>query len=90
MTGQALGAPNISRQSVHEGGNVVSPTHQSPLMPRRYPWYLFSVRVWVDRRAIVPPEGLSQWKIPVTPPGIEPAIAACSTKPQPTVPTRPS
>ena len=31
----------ISRQSAHEGGNVVSPMHQLPSPPRRYPWYSF-------------------------------------------------
>ena len=28
----------ISRQSAHEGGKVVSPTHQLPLPPRKYSW----------------------------------------------------
>jgi len=34
-------ASQISRQSAHEGGKVVSPTHRPPLPPRKYSWYLF-------------------------------------------------
>jgi hypothetical protein len=31
----------ISRQSAHEGGKVVSPTHRPPLPPRKVSWYSF-------------------------------------------------
>ena len=33
--------PQISRQSAHEGGKVVSPTHRPTLPPRKYSWCSF-------------------------------------------------
>ena len=73
--GQTLRFPGvwgsqISRQSAHEVSKVVSPTHRPPL-PREIFLLLISVRGWVDPKATVRPEGLCQWKIPMTQSGSE-------------------
>ena len=73
--GQALRVPgvwdsHVSRESAQEGGKVVSPTRRSPLHPKEKAPILIFVRVWDETRAIVRPEGLCQWKIPMTPSGI--------------------
>jgi hypothetical protein len=75
--GEALRVPGswgsqISRQSAHESVKVIS-VRTGRLYPRKYFWYSFLLRGWVNPRAIVRPEGLCQRKIPMTPWGIEPA-----------------
>jgi hypothetical protein len=85
---QALRVPEvwgyqISRQSAHEGDKVVSPNQRPPLSPRKYSWYSFLLEV----ESIPGPRGgrknLCQWKILMTPSGIElttfQLVAHCTT-----------
>jgi len=57
--------------TAQDDGKVVSLTHWL-LYPQEMLLVLISFSSWVDPRAIARPEGLCQWKIPMTPTGIEP------------------
>jgi hypothetical protein len=59
---QEIEVPRISRQSAHEGGEVVSPVY-----------LLISVTCWVDPRATVQPEGLYHRNTSNILSGMEPA-----------------
>jgi hypothetical protein len=64
----------ISRQSALEGGKVACHMHRPRLPPQETFLVLISRRGWVDPRAIVRLEGLCQWKIPMTPSEVTPAL----------------
>jgi hypothetical protein len=73
-SGQALRVPGvwdsqISRQSEHEVGKIVSPTHRSPLPTQEI--FLLEAESTI---ATLRREGICQWRIPMTLSGNEPAI----------------
>jgi hypothetical protein len=70
----------FSRQSPHEGGNIVSPTHWPPLPLQFILLVLIPVRGWVDPRATVWPERLCQWIILILPSRIEPTTSRLLAK----------
>jgi hypothetical protein len=77
---QGVWGSQISRQSTYEGGKDFSPTHWLSLPQEIFLVHIY-IRGWVNPRAIVRREGLCQWKIPITPSGIEPVtfrlVAQC-------------
>ena len=67
--------------TAQDGGKVVSLTHRPPLPPRKHSWYSFLLEAESIPGPQCSTEGLYQWKIPITPLGIEPAtfrpVARC-------------
>ena len=77
---QAWSSPEGSRKlrfpdfmtTVQEGGNF-SALPTGCIYPQEISWYSFLLEAESTPRTIVRSEGLCQWKIPMTPSGIEPA-----------------
>jgi hypothetical protein len=55
-----------------DGGKVVSLRHRLLFTPRKYSWYSFLLEAESTPRPQCDQKDLCQWKIPMTPAGIEP------------------
>jgi len=76
--GQALRVTGVEAPRFQDNRHTkvvrLSALRTGRIYPQEIFLVLISIRGWVNTRAIVRPEGLCQWRIPMTPSGIEHAI----------------
>ena len=80
---QEVEASRMYKQSAHEGGKVVSPTHRPPLPIRKYPWYSFLLEAESNPEPLC---GRKDYVNEISHRESNPHLPGCSAGPQPIEP----